>query len=98
MFLGRTPPYSTSTKNPRPTPISEAELIKKRDILDPLEDDDDIDWKHNPFDADFIDDESQSPEQLMSKITFKGSPQLWFKNLSMFSLPRFVESQQQSSQ
>ena len=31
-------------------PISEAELIKKRDIFDPLEDDDDIDWKHNPFD------------------------------------------------
>ena len=46
-------------------PISGAELIKKRDILDPLEDDDDIDWKHNPF----IDDEKESPEQLMSKIT-----------------------------
>ena len=42
MFLGGTPP------------ISEAELIKKRDILDALEDDDDIDWKHNPFDVDFI--------------------------------------------
>jgi hypothetical protein len=36
-------------------PISEAELVKKRDIFDPLEDDDDIDWKHNPFDVDFID-------------------------------------------
>jgi hypothetical protein len=33
------------------------------------EDDDDIDWKHNPFDVDFIDDERESPEQLMSKIT-----------------------------
>jgi hypothetical protein len=33
-------------------PISEAELIKKRDIVDPLEDDDDIDSKHNPFDVD----------------------------------------------
>ena len=43
---------------------------------EPLEDDDDIDWKHNPFDVDFIDDERESPEQLMSKITFKGSPQL----------------------
>ncbi len=29
-------------------PISEAELIKKRDIFEPFEDDDDIDWKHNP--------------------------------------------------
>ena len=54
-------------------PISESELIKKRDIFDLLEDDDDIDWKHNPFDVDFIDDER---EQLMSKITFKGSHQL----------------------
>jgi len=44
--------------------------------LDPLEDDDDIDWKHNSFDVDFIDDEKESPEQLMSKITFNGSPQL----------------------
>ena len=57
-------------------PISEAELVKKRDIFDPLEDDDDIDWKHNPFDVDFIDDERESPEQLIFKITFKGSPQL----------------------
>ncbi len=57
-------------------PISEAELVKKRDIFEPLEDDDDIDWKHNPFDVDFIDDERESPEQFKSKITFKGSPQL----------------------
>ena len=54
-------------------PLSEAELAKKRDIFDPLEDDDDIDWKHNLFDVDFIDDER---EQLMSKITFKESHQL----------------------
>ena len=54
-------------------PISEAELIRRRDIFDPLEDCDDIDWKHNPIDIDFIEDERESPEQLMSKITFKGS-------------------------
>jgi hypothetical protein len=36
------------------------DLIKKRDILDPLEDDDDIDWKHNPFDVDLTDDERES--------------------------------------
>ena len=42
------------------SPISEAELVKKRGIyiFDPLEDDDDIDWKRNPFDVDFIDDEN----------------------------------------
>ena len=28
------------------------EHIKKKDIFDPIEDDDDIDWKHNPFDVD----------------------------------------------
>ena len=52
-------------------PISEAELIKNRDIFDPLEDDDDID------------DEKESPEQLMSKITFKGSPQLQTRLLAI---------------
>jgi hypothetical protein len=31
-----------------------------RDIFDPLEDDGDIDSKHNPFDFDFIDDEKES--------------------------------------
>ena len=45
-------------------PISEAELIKKIYTLDPLEDDDDIDWKHNPIDVDFIDDERESPDYL----------------------------------
>jgi len=66
-------------------PISEAELVKKRDIFDPLEDDDDIDWKHNPFDVDFIDDERESPEQLMSKITFKGSSQLQTRLRAVFA-------------
>ena len=75
MFLGRRP-HTPRPREIRDHPsISEAELVKKRDIFDPLEDGDDIDWKHNPFDVDFIDDE-RSPEQLMSKITFKGSPQL----------------------
>lgn len=34
--------------------ITEDELIKKTDIFDPLEDDDGIDWKANPFDVDSI--------------------------------------------
>ena len=33
--------------------ISAEDLIKKKDLLDPLDDDDDIEWKTNPFDADF---------------------------------------------
>jgi hypothetical protein len=44
-----------------------------------IEDDDDIDWKHNPFDVDSIDEGHETPEQLMSQITFEGSPQLQAK-------------------
>jgi hypothetical protein len=52
------------------------ELIKKKDIFNPTEDDDDIDWKHNPFDVDSTDGMEETPDQLMSQITFEGSPQL----------------------
>ena len=31
--------------------FTDDELIKKKDIFDPIEDNDDIDWKHNPFDS-----------------------------------------------
>ena len=54
-------------------------LIKKKDIFDPIEDDDDIDWKYNPFDVDSINEVIETPEQLMSQITFEGSPQLQTK-------------------
>jgi len=50
------------------------ELIKKKGIFDPIENDDDIDWKYNPFDVDSIDDTEETPDQLMSQITFEGSP------------------------
>jgi hypothetical protein len=59
--------------------FTDDELIKKKDIFDPIEDDDDIDWKHNPFDADSMEGSEEDPEQLMSKITFEGSPQLQTK-------------------
>jgi len=32
--------------------INKADLIKKKDLLDPLEDDKDIVWKENPFEVD----------------------------------------------
>ena len=44
--------------------------------MDPLEDDDDIEWKYNPFDADHINESGETPEELLAKITFEGSPQL----------------------
>ena len=55
------------------------ELIKKKDILDHIEGDDNIDWKHNPFDIDSVDSSEKTPDQLMSQITFEGSPQLQAK-------------------
>ena len=48
------------------------ELIRKKVIFDPIADDDDIDWKYNPFDVDTIDEVIETPEQLMSQITFEG--------------------------
>ena len=36
--------------------FTDDELIMKKDIFDPIADDDDIDWKYNPFDVDTIDD------------------------------------------
>ena len=56
--------------------FTEDELIKKKDIFNPIEDDDDIDWKYNPFDVDLIDEAEETPQQLLSQITFEGSPQL----------------------
>jgi hypothetical protein len=59
--------------------FTDDELIKKKDIFDPIEDDDDIDRKHNPFDVDSVEGSEEDPEQLLSKITFEGSPQLQAK-------------------
>jgi hypothetical protein len=59
--------------------FTDDELIKKKDIFDPIEDDDDIVWKYNPFDVDSVDGTDETPEKLMSQITFEGSPQLHAK-------------------
>ena len=53
--------------------FTDNELIKKKNIFDPIEDDDDIDWKYNPS------------EQLMSQITFEGSPQLQTRLKALFA-------------
>ena len=68
-----TPQQRVYKKHPT---ISTEDLIKKKDLLDPLDDDDDIEWKANPFDVDSLDGPDETTEELMSKITFKGSPQL----------------------
>ena len=59
--------------------FTDDELIRKKDIFDPIVDDDVIDWKYNPFDVDTIDEVIETPEQLMSQITFEGSTQFQTK-------------------
>jgi len=56
--------------------INASDLIKKRDLLDPLEDDDDIVWKENPFEVNSLDESEETPEQLLPMFTFEGSEQL----------------------
>jgi hypothetical protein len=51
--------------------FTDDELIKKKDSFDPIEDDDDIDWKHNPFDIYSIEGSDETPEQLMSQTKLK---------------------------
>jgi len=63
--------------------ITEDELIKKKDIFDSLKDDDDVDWKHNPFDVDSIDEMGESSEQLMSKSQLQTKLKTWFLNSLM---------------
>jgi hypothetical protein len=83
--------------------FTDDELIKKKDIFDPIEDDDDIEWKHNPFDVDSVEGSEETPEQLMSQITFEGSHNFrpnsrhWFENSLMYSRQRSVENLQRLS-
>jgi len=67
--------------------IKEDQLIKKKGIFDSLEDDDDIDWKTNPFDIDPVDEES------MFKITFERTSQFqtWLKSLVLKKVRGFKD-------
>ena len=47
--------------------------------MDPIEDDDVIKWKHNPFDVDHVYESGETPEELLAMITFEGSPSLQSK-------------------
>ena len=71
-----TPQQRDNIKHPT---IKEEDLIKKQALLDPLEDDDDIEWNHNPFDVDHVSESGETPEELLAKITFEGSPSLQSK-------------------
>jgi hypothetical protein len=73
VFNSRLLAYPTATRH------QETSHYQGGVLLDPLEDDDDIEWKHNPFDVDHVTESGETPEELMVKITFEGSPQLQTK-------------------
>ena len=47
--------------------FTDDELIKKKDIFDPIEDDDDIDWKHNPFDVDSVEGSEEAQRFVVNR-------------------------------
>jgi len=42
--------------------ITEMDLIQKERVLDPIEDDDDIEWPYNPHEVEVLDETSESPK------------------------------------
>ena len=50
-------------------------LIAKSEVLGTLEDDDDIEWKPNPFDILPDDLKLETPDELLAMIQFEGSPE-----------------------
>ena len=72
--------------------FTDDDLIRKKDIFDPIADDDDIDWKYNPFDVDTIDEVIET-----SRVLLNSRP-IWYWNSLMYSLLRFVVNLQQLNQ
>jgi len=68
-------PYTPQEMRRKPHPsITEMDLIRKDSLLDPIEDDDDIEWPDNPYEVNTLDESSESPTELLALITIKGSP------------------------
>ena len=55
------------------TPIDESTLIER---LDAIADDDDIEWKTDPFEMRPESANPKTPDEIIAMITFAGSPQL----------------------
>ena len=70
-------------------------LIDKSELLDSVEDDDDIELPHNPFDICPDSASPESPDELLAMIQFKGSFELQemlrghCRELMTYSLHRF---------
>jgi len=62
------PQQQVQTSHP---PIDEIELIRKDDVLDPI-DDDNMERPHNPYEGEALDDIRETAEELLTMITIKG--------------------------
>ena len=58
------------------TPIDESTLIEKSQLLDAIADDDDIEWKTDPFEMHPESANPETPDEIIAIITFAGSPEL----------------------
>ena len=66
LYVG--PPFYSATKSTLKAPNYFCRRShQKEGSLDPLDDDDDIEWKANQFNADSLDGSTETPEELMSK-------------------------------
>jgi hypothetical protein len=58
------------------TPIDESTLIERSQLLDAIADDDDIEWKTDPFEMRPESANLETPDEIIAMITFAGSPAL----------------------
>ncbi len=58
------------------TPIDESTLIERSQLLDAIVDDDDIEWKTDPFAMRPDSSNLETPDEIIAMITFEGSPWL----------------------
>jgi len=78
--------YTPQERSHIPHPsISEVDLIRKDSVLDPIEDDDGIDWPDSPYEVKALDESSESPTELLALITIKRSP--WLQKNLKSSVP-----------
>ena len=65
-----------SRQNVVDDPIDESALIERSHLLDAIADDDDIEWKTDPFEMRPESANPETPDEIIAMITFEGSPEL----------------------
>jgi hypothetical protein len=58
------------------TPIDKSTLIERSQLLDAIADDDDIEWKTDPFEMRLESANPETPDEIIAMITFADSPEL----------------------